>query len=110
MKKLDIARLQKAQRMATEVAKKSRQARSSAKRKLEDQWEELEDPDNPSYAAGSVCSMRRHRTHSSANSLDTRPRKCRHLVEIIRTTCATTGCHRSISHALLRQKQYKAGT
>ncbi|KAG8313423.1 hypothetical protein J6590_001891 [Homalodisca vitripennis] len=40
MKKLDIARLLKAQRMATEVAKKSRQARSSARRKLEDQWED----------------------------------------------------------------------
>lgn len=52
MKKLDIARLQKAQRAATEVAKKARQARSSAKRKLEDQWKDLEDPDNPSYGAG----------------------------------------------------------
>lgn len=52
MKNLDITRLQKAQRMVTVAAKKSRQVQSCAKRKLEDHWEELEDPDNPSYGAG----------------------------------------------------------
>ncbi|KAG8283316.1 hypothetical protein J6590_021216, partial [Homalodisca vitripennis] len=52
MKNKDISRLKKAQRMISEVAKRSRQSRESAKRKLEDEWEDLEDPDDPSYGAG----------------------------------------------------------
>ena len=52
MKKSDFLRVAKAQRMASQLTKKARQARESAKRKREDEWEAMEDPDDPSYGAG----------------------------------------------------------
>lgn len=52
MLRLDRDRVRKSEKAATEMEKKIRLSRSVAKRKLEDQYEEQEDPDNPSYSAG----------------------------------------------------------
>lgn len=52
MKKIDKARIFKAEKAMQEIAKKCRLRISSAKRKLEDAFEEEEDPDKPSYGAG----------------------------------------------------------
>lgn len=52
MKRLDIARVRKAEKAALDLEKKIRQARSLGKRKLEDLYEDEEDQDNPSYSSG----------------------------------------------------------
>lgn len=52
MKRLDIDRVRKCERAASELERKIRHSRTAAKRKLEDLYEEQEDPDNPSYSAG----------------------------------------------------------
>lgn len=49
---LDRERLRKAEIAVTELEKKIRKNRTLSKRKLEDMYEEVEDPDNPSYGAG----------------------------------------------------------
>ena len=52
MKELDDARIKKAEKAIQEIEKKCRQKITLAKRKLEDAFEEQEDPDNPLYGAG----------------------------------------------------------
>ena len=52
MKCLDQERVRKAEKAALELEKKIRLKRSLNKRRLEDMYEEGEDPDNPSYGAG----------------------------------------------------------
>lgn len=52
LKRLDVKRIHEADKAATDLDKKIRQARTLAKRKLEDLYQEAEDPDNPSYSAG----------------------------------------------------------
>lgn len=52
MKRLDYERIMKSEKAAEEIEKKIRQSRTLLKRKLEDQYLEAEDPDNPSYSAG----------------------------------------------------------
>lgn len=52
MKCLDQERVRKAEKAASELEKKIRLKRSLNKRRLEDMYEEGEDPDNPSYGAG----------------------------------------------------------
>lgn len=48
---LDLQRIRKAEKAASDL-EKIRQGRTPRKRKLEDFYEEPEDPDNPSYCAG----------------------------------------------------------
>lgn len=52
MWRLDKDRVKKADKAAQDLEKKIRQNRTMLKRKLEDMYEESEDPDNPSYASG----------------------------------------------------------
>lgn len=52
METLDRKRVYEAEKSVTELEKKIRLKRTMAKRLLEDQFAEQEDPDNPSYAAG----------------------------------------------------------
>lgn len=52
MKRLDWERVRKAEKAVQDLEKKIRQARTLAKRKLEDLYDENEDPDNTSYSAG----------------------------------------------------------
>lgn len=52
MKKMDLDRLRKAEKAMTDLEKKIRQSRTLGKRRLEDIYQESEDPDNPSYGAG----------------------------------------------------------
>lgn len=52
LKKLDEARIAKAEKAMDELVKKCRQRATLAKRRLEDEYEEQEDPDNPAYGAG----------------------------------------------------------
>lgn len=52
MYRLDKYRIQKSEKAAEELEKKIRQSRTLLKRRLEDQYQDAEDPDNPSYAAG----------------------------------------------------------
>lgn len=52
MTKLEKVRLRKAEKAAEDQEKKIRQARTLKKRKLEDLFEDQEDPNNPSYSAG----------------------------------------------------------
>uniref|UniRef100_A0A1B6JFM5 Mutator-like transposase domain-containing protein n=1 Tax=Homalodisca liturata TaxID=320908 RepID=A0A1B6JFM5_9HEMI len=52
LKRLDTQRIRKADKAATDIEKKIRQSRTLAKRKLEDLYQEAEDPNNPSYSAG----------------------------------------------------------
>lgn len=51
-KRLDWERVRKAEKTVQDLEKKIRQARTLAKRKLEDLYDENEDPHNPSYSAG----------------------------------------------------------
>lgn len=52
MRKADEMRIKKAEKNFQEYEKKCRKQAALAKRRLEDQLEEAEDPDNPSYAPG----------------------------------------------------------
>ena len=52
MHRLETIRLRKAEKAVTDLEIKIRKARALKKRKLEDLFEEQEDPDNPSYSAG----------------------------------------------------------
>jgi hypothetical protein len=52
MKLLDARRVWKAEKAIQEFQKKCRQQRNLKRKKLEDDYEENEDPDNPSYSAG----------------------------------------------------------
>jgi hypothetical protein len=52
MCEMDKIRVQRAERMLSNLLKKARQQRESAKRKLEEAIAEEEDPDQPSYGAG----------------------------------------------------------
>lgn len=52
MKQMDLNRVRKAEKAASDLEKKIRQSRTLSKRKLEDLYQESEDPDNPSYGAG----------------------------------------------------------
>lgn len=52
LKKLDETRIAKAEKAVSEIEKKCRQSAVLARRRLEDEYEEEEDPDNPSYGAG----------------------------------------------------------
>ncbi|KAJ8868000.1 hypothetical protein PR048_031809 [Dryococelus australis] len=52
MKRLDGYRLDEAKRVVKNIGMKARQNRKAAKRKLEDLYEQQEDPDEPSYGAG----------------------------------------------------------
>ncbi|KAG8241870.1 hypothetical protein J6590_077138 [Homalodisca vitripennis] len=52
MKRIDELRVQKADKANQEIEIKCRQKRSMLKKRLEDQYEMEEDPDNPSYGAG----------------------------------------------------------
>lgn len=47
-----VERIRKAEKAVSDLDKKVRQKRSLAKKKLEDQFEKAEDPENPSYSAG----------------------------------------------------------
>lgn len=52
MKTYDLVRIKKAEKDMLEIEKRCRKQREIAKKRLEDMYEELEDPDNPSYGAG----------------------------------------------------------
>lgn len=52
MKLLDARRIRRAEKAIEEVQKKCRQQTSLKKRKLEDEFHENEDPDNPAYSPG----------------------------------------------------------
>lgn len=52
LKKLDEARIAKAEKAMDELVKRCRQKSTLAKRRLEDEYEADEDPDNPAYGAG----------------------------------------------------------
>lgn len=52
LKTLDEARIAKAEKAIQEIEKKCRQKSTLAKRRLEDEFEAEEDPDNPAYGAG----------------------------------------------------------
>ncbi|KAG8251566.1 hypothetical protein J6590_077107, partial [Homalodisca vitripennis] len=52
MRRCDLERIRKAEKAASDQEKKIRQKRSMNKRRLQDLYEEGEDPDNPSYGAG----------------------------------------------------------
>lgn len=52
MKRMDLECVQKAEKAASDLEKKIRQSRTLNKRRLEDIYQEAEDPDNPSYGAG----------------------------------------------------------
>lgn len=52
LKKADELRIKKADKSVDEIEKKVRQAQHLARKKLEDMYEEAEDPDRPSYGAG----------------------------------------------------------
>lgn len=52
MKMFDVRRIKKAEKSIQELQKKCRQQTNLKKRKLEDEFEENEDPDNPSYSPG----------------------------------------------------------
>lgn len=52
MKRLDFDRVRRAEKATTDLEKKIRQNRTLTKRRLEDLYQESEDPDNPSYGAG----------------------------------------------------------
>lgn len=52
MKVLDIRRIKKADKAIDELQKKCRQEINLKRRQLEDEFEEVEGVDNPSYAAG----------------------------------------------------------
>lgn len=52
LKEFDKMRIKKADKAIDKIAKKCRQETALAKRKLEDEFEEAEDPENPSYGAG----------------------------------------------------------
>lgn len=52
LKRLDEVRIRKAEKAVIDLEKKIRQKRTLSKRKLEDLYQEDEDPDNPSYSAG----------------------------------------------------------
>lgn len=52
MYRLDKYRIHKSEKAAEELEKKIRQSRTLLKRRLEDQYQDAEDPDNPPYAAG----------------------------------------------------------
>lgn len=52
MKKFDETRLKKAEKAVQEIEKKCRKKNTLARKKIEDQYEELEGPDNPAYGAG----------------------------------------------------------
>ncbi|KAG8337067.1 hypothetical protein J6590_032523 [Homalodisca vitripennis] len=50
--RLDNTRIWKADKAIEDTEKKCRRELTSAKRKLEDHYEQQEDPDNPAYGAG----------------------------------------------------------
>lgn len=52
MKKQDELRIDKAEKSLQEIEKKCRKARDLARKRLEDEYEAMEDPDNPPYGAG----------------------------------------------------------
>lgn len=52
MKQQDLRRIAKAEKAQQEIEKRCRKKLSIAKKRLEDGFEDLEDPDNPSYGAG----------------------------------------------------------
>lgn len=52
LKKIDEARIKKAEKAILEIEKKSRFRARQVRNKLEDQYLEAEDPDNPAYGAG----------------------------------------------------------
>lgn len=52
MRKLDEERIQKSERKFNDIEKKIRQKRILSRRRLEDQYQEAEDPEAPSYSAG----------------------------------------------------------
>lgn len=52
MKKFDEIRVLKAEKAAQEIEKRCRKQLSIARKRLEDHYDELEDPDNPAYEAG----------------------------------------------------------
>lgn len=52
LKKLDEMRIAKAEKAVTEIEAKCRQSATLARRRLEDEYEAQEDPDNPAYGAG----------------------------------------------------------
>lgn len=52
MKNQDEIRIKKAEKSLQEIEKKCRKALAIAKKRLEDEYEAMEDPDNPSYGAG----------------------------------------------------------
>lgn len=52
MKNFDLTRIKNAEKDMLEIEKKCRKQRDIAKKRLEDMYEEQEDPDNPSYGAG----------------------------------------------------------
>lgn len=52
LKNADLTRIRKADAAVSEIEKKCRQNKQIAKKKLEDMYEELEDPERPSYEAG----------------------------------------------------------
>lgn len=52
LKTMDTRRIEMAEKQILELHKKARQTKATTKRKLEELYEEGEDPDNPSYASG----------------------------------------------------------
>ncbi|KAG8299965.1 hypothetical protein J6590_088198 [Homalodisca vitripennis] len=52
MHRLDKYRIHKSEKAAEELEKKIKQSKTLLKRRLEDQYQDAEDPDNPAYAAG----------------------------------------------------------